>query len=87
MVMVSGTQEKIESGQVKPCPFCGGTDIRIETREFFDSLIRRYDSAMLSIGCADCGAETCTYGHDGNDYDQRRAALIAKWNTRRGEVQ
>ena len=87
MVMVSGTQEQINDVPVMACPFCGCGDIRIETRDFFNDLVRRYDGAMLTMGCSGCGAEISNFSRDGNDYDQRRATLIAKWNTRRGEVQ
>lgn len=72
---------------VKRCPFCGKTDnLEIMTEEFFREVIRTYGSAMIDIECKACHASLKNYAHDNpsESYQERRAALIEKWNMRGG---
>jgi len=57
------------SEELKPCPFCGGTNI---------VLFKIRDGKR--VGCADCGAAARQTFHGPNgDTDQRAAS---RWNTR-----
>lgn len=70
--------ERIEG---RPCPFCGGNNLIIDTREFFDSLVAEHGGALLYIACRDCHGELRDYS-DINNYDIRRAMVLARWNIR-----
>lgn len=72
---------------VKRCPFCGKTDsLEIMTEEFFHKILQTHGSAMIDIECKACHAALKNYAHDNpsESYQERRAALIASWNTRGG---
>ena len=60
--------------EIKPCPFCGGTNIQIEEGTSY-----RWRVAV----CADCGAqapEARVTSLEGIDAD--RGAAFREWNTR-----
>lgn len=67
------------SEELKPCPFCGGTEITLEWRLL-------HDGARPVHSCDNCGAQ----GPIGNRYDggsragqdKVDAENVGKWNTR-----
>lgn len=65
----------------KPCPFCGGRDLYVHDRAFFDGIIAEHGSAKIDIECSDCHCELSDYGDD-TDYDARLARIIRRWNDR-----
>ena len=72
--------------EIKPCPICGGTDaLFIGNRKRYEDLFKENGGAVLNISCKRCNLQLSTYDHIEKDpsYDGMRAALIAKWNTRK----
>lgn len=68
--------------RIKPCPFCGGTRLRITGRDNFEFNVKKYGAATVGITCLDCNGEKYEHTSSSNDYDERRAILIEGWNTR-----
>lgn len=61
--------------QVKPCPFCGGTDVEMANTH----------TAYYWIECATCGAEHSGAASGGSSVSAHRAAArrtLEAWNTR-----
>lgn len=56
----------------KPCPFCGGTDIRCDAHPFYER--NRTETKVYSMCCYKCGA---TFP---NRF--RRELLVEAWNRR-----
>lgn len=54
--------------ELKPCPFCGGTDIEV------------FDCGGWETHCASCYASGQSSGHDGAPFTKEQA--IAAWNRR-----
>ena len=72
---------------VKPCPFCGKAgDVRIMTEEFFNRVVDEHGDSLVDIECKRCSLALRVYASETPDdgYQERRAALIAKWNRRGG---
>lgn len=69
--------------KVKPCPFCGGHKIYIDTPDFFETLAESHPehAPRLGIECLDCNLEMHDYT-DTTDYHARKIELIKKWNKR-----
>ena len=76
--------------KLKPCPFCGGTDIRysLKITGHFDV---RYHASMYCNKCHCYGARTLTESINHDDYKGRhyiekdetiRQKAVDKWNTR-----
>lgn len=61
---------------LKPCPFCGGSDIRI-TRHPKEGTGLHWNEDVYSMCCYDCGA---TFP---NRY--KRELLVEAWNRRAGD--
>ena len=75
------------SGQMpefKHCPFCGGTDLRIDHEDDFDFLDEKYSKASLHMRCATCDVEMWEHTFDEHDYGKRLRLLAEKWNKRAG---
>ena len=71
---------------IQPCPICGRTDaLCIGSRERYERLYEENGGAALAINCKRCNLQLSTYDHVEKDpsYPAMRAALIAKWNTRK----
>lgn len=60
--------------ELKPCPFCGGTDIRIDRHAGAGNGIYRRGEDVYSMCCYQCGA---TFP---NRY--KRELLVDAWNRR-----
>ena len=75
-----------EDESYKPCPMCGKRDrVFIETRNFYEDLLREHGKACLEIECDRCRVKLTTYAHDfANEigYDKRVEDIRDKWNTR-----
>ena len=76
---------------IKPCPFCGSTNVMIHTKEFIDRVIsvrkeRKEDCEgfAFEIVCKDCHTEMTDFT-DSNvyDYEEISRKLINRWCTRR----
>lgn len=68
---------------LKPCPFCGNSELYIMTKEFFENLIEENGNAMQDIKCTGCGMTFPEYNmEDSTDYEKVRNRLIDRWNTR-----
>lgn len=83
MIAIDGANRLVEGA--KPCPFCGGTNIRVTEREFFDNIIAEQGHACIVAGCPDCTADVTHFGHDEEDvpdYDVRVRLVLAMWNRR-----
>ena len=78
--------ERLLGKEAKPCPFCGGQNITIITKEFFDEVYEKNKSEItappIEIECKDCHTVMKNYG-DTLDYDNRSKTLIDAWNTRK----
>lgn len=57
--------------ELKPCPFCGGTDLVVKRRSDLDG--------MTFIICESCGVVTSFHGNE------LHLAAMAAWNRREGE--
>lgn len=79
-----GTGKEIEFAYVKPCPFCGGTNLEITSDKTYDKLCKENGSSMLSIKCKVCGVELPLYNIPGNNYWMGAGMLLSRWNTRNG---
>lgn len=60
--------------EIKPCPFCAGTNIRFDAHPHTGRGPLHYDATVYSMCCYDCGA---TFP---NRY--RKELLIEAWNRR-----
>lgn len=83
----SGEAMNSESGELKPCPFCGGEASWIAARQ-------REDGAYYpaTCGCRKCGIWRCgdsSYGHGGfateDDLKVSMEQAVARWNNRTPE--
>lgn len=63
--------------ELKPCPFCGCADIRINIHR--STVAPHYGATAYSIGCYQCG------GSVPSRYD--RSLLISFWNTRASDAE
>ena len=71
------------------CPFCGGTEFRVTTRESLEELYERKRSGAMSVACKTKGCGATMYQKqkeltekDSLDYDYRLNLLVEKWNKR-----
>jgi Lar family restriction alleviation protein len=65
---------------LKPCPWCGGGDLRVAT---WDVQPDNWWSGHVT--CTHCDAQGASPGEWLGDEDEARAAAIAAWNTRVSE--
>ena len=70
--------------ELKSCPFCGGTELVIDSRELFEELQSKNGDACISVDCKTpgCYAHMFEHTHDEHDYDKRVELLVEKWNRR-----
>jgi len=74
--------------EIKPCPFCGSSNIEFTTFDFHESC--RQDTQRVAMECQDCnamgGIETINIeyqaGRITNDYDAIKIGCIKNWNVR-----
>ena len=71
------------------CPFCGGTEFRVTTREMLEELYTRKGAGAMSVACKRKGCGATMYqqqkelsDRDSLDYDYRLNLLAEKWNAR-----
>ena len=65
--------------ELKPCPFCGCTDIRLVGGD-----------SITILHCRKCKAEMCRTASDGDEFfaeetDKTKKAAIEAWNRRTGD--
>lgn len=75
---------------IKPCPFCGGYDLNITSKEKYNRIGNEGmtningKNHVLIMQCDTCGVEMHTTSiPDGMEYEKAVRVLYAKWNTRR----
>ena len=70
--------------ELKPCPFCGSTDIKIDN-EFYEELFNENGSAVINVTCECCGASVPVYSHDFVIKDKDHMTIMAaeRWNHRK----
>ena len=78
------TEKGKTMAEIKPCPFCGGTDIRFSARTTTINYKRAYHFAMYCNSC-NCYGARVLWKHDGKNIDRseefmQRAAEA--WNRR-----
>lgn len=66
--------------EFRPCPFCGGKELLVSEREFFDEQVEKSGSFCVSVSCKKCDVEM--YAHKETDYDLAIWYLQRKWNRR-----
>lgn len=74
--------------ELMPCPFCGGTEFVLTSREDHDALCEENGGACISLDCK-CGLQFYIH-HDydgktpgrGASYDQKLQILAERWNHR-----
>ncbi len=67
-----------ENNNLKPCPFCGNTDIIVNTAERGDRTRFKW---FARVFCADCFADTTNHGFDFTEEEAKQKAVKA-WNRR-----
>ena len=79
MIVIDGLATKITA---RACPFCGGHNIFVSSREHFEDMVQRHGySPMIETGCGDCGCVVHDF-EEGTDYDERARFAISVWNAR-----
>lgn len=78
------SKKEIDGVFVKPCPFCGSTNLIVSEEDSFNSIVKEHGSAMVDVECAVCKTEVKLFNVPGNNYWMGIGMLIAKWNTRNG---
>lgn len=70
--------------ELKPCPFCGGTNLVIDSREMFEEMQAENGCACICVDCKTpgCDANMFEHTHSVTDYDRRVELLVEKWNRR-----
>ena len=78
----------------KPCPFCGGKDLRVTIKEVFDELIKENGGACVKAECRECDCVKYDFTTTIEDkqpwaknYGKRLERLLAKWNTRQNDTE
>lgn len=70
--------------ELLPCPFCGGTDVRIGDSDKIDLLSIHFNEPIAFVECMNCravgGLYKKNYKHYGNSNAIEKA--VEKWNTR-----
>lgn len=66
----------------RPCPFCGGTNLKAENRDFFEEVKKKhgFDLGSIAIECETCGAHL--RGDAFETYDEALVAATNQWNRR-----
>ena len=70
--------------ELKPCPFCGGTNLRIGDSDKIDLLSIQFNEPIAFVECMDCYAVAGLYKKHYKYYEDTTAKeeAIKKWNTR-----
>ena len=76
--------------ELKPCPFCGGMDFTLTSREDHDELREKNYGPCVCLTCKGCYAQMyvphaytgCDDPMRGVTYDQKLQILAARWNGR-----
>lgn len=71
--------------KARPCPFCGGKDLRLTPQEDFEKAQSESNEnrACISISCHQCFLDLFEHTFDVHDYDKRLEMLLVKWNNRK----
>ena len=78
------SKKEIEGVFVKPCPFCGSTNLIVSEEDSYNKLVEENGHSMIDVECAVCKTEVKLYDVPGNNYWIGVGMIIAKWNTRNG---
>ena len=78
------SKTEIKDVAIKPCPFCGSTNLVITEEESFNRLCEENGRSLISIECKICNVEAKLYTIPNNNYWLGVGLMIAKWNTRNG---
>ena len=70
---------------LKPCPFCGGTDLRVTSKDIFESCFKERGIATICLECKTCSVEMYEHNYRGRGYATKVKHLVDKWNERKGE--
>lgn len=77
------SEEELEVGKIKPCPFCGETEHLIITDpERYGNLVEEHGSSVIVLECKKCDMEMRQHGIPGNNYMMGTGMLIERWNHR-----
>lgn len=68
--------------ELKPCPFCGNTELSVSSRENFYELQGESGTASIHVTCWECGTDQWEHSWSEHDYDKRIQMLADKWNRR-----
>lgn len=71
---------------IKPCPFCGGTNLDISAESDFYHLQKKHGNACIDIRCWNCHVDMFEHTYSEKDYNKRREMLLTKWNRRNDNV-
>lgn len=66
----------------KPCPFCGGTKLKLTDIEVYYRCLNKYGMACISVECLDCRCDMNEMDDMIRPYLHKVAALKRKWNAR-----
>ena len=78
----SGTVANIDK-EVKLCPFCGGSKLRITSKKIYENCFDEHDGATIGLYCINCSCDLHEHiDNDVRDYESKLQRLIAKWNCR-----
>ena len=79
---------EMESGSymVRPCPFCGKSEMDFTGVDSFQELSEDDGKACIRMSCKNCNIDMYDHTYAERNYQVRKFLLITKWNMR-AEVQ
>lgn len=72
----------VKTYDIKPCPFCGGKDLKITSEQQYTELVAKNGGACIGIRCKTCWGEKYEMDETKLAYSEKLASLIAGWNNR-----
>ena len=76
------SKKEIDGVVLKPCPFCGGTNLIVTDEESYNDLVKEHGHSMVDMECRICSTEVKLFNVPNNNYWLGIGMLFAKWNTR-----
>lgn len=67
---------------LKPCPFCGNTDLVLSEQANYEEQVKEHGSACISANCKKCKVDMYEHTYEFSEYGDRLVLLIQKWNRR-----